>query len=189
MDNQQITPTPLVQSQPPKQMSPMRSIEKRSSNVMPAIVIALAILAVGFLQVFVVSSSSAKQQKTLEAIQDKISTGSTSGDMIAKAYEDSVDKSKYQAVFIKGGQVYFGKVTKMNAAVLELEDIYYLRTQQEVQGNTSTPGSDVSLAKLGSELHGPQDKMIITMSDISFIENLKSDGEVSKAISEFKESL
>jgi hypothetical protein len=39
------------------------------------------------------------------------------------------------------------------------------------------------LTKLGGEIHGPEDLMVINRSQILFVENLKPSGEVSKAIS------
>jgi len=36
--------------------------------------------------------------------------------------------------------------------------------------------------KLGSEIHGPEDLMIINRAQILFVENLKPSGRVSQAI-------
>lgn len=97
-----------------------------------------------------------------------------------------VDKAKYQAVFLNGGQVYFGKVGKFNDRFLTLSDIFYLRVNQQVQPGQTTASNDVSLAKLGSELHGPEDRMVINRSEVQFWENLKDDGQVVKAITTYK---
>ena len=45
----------------------------------------------------------------------------------------------------------------------------------------------LSLVKLGNELHGPQDKMEINDAHIIFIESLKQDGRVVEAIARYKE--
>lgn len=99
-----------------------------------------------------------------------------------------VDKSKYQAVFLNGGQVYFGKIGRYTDRYLTLTDIFYLRVNQQVQPGqtTATSANDVSLAKLGSELHGPQDQMVMNRSEVQFWENLKDDGQVVKAITQYK---
>ena len=98
-----------------------------------------------------------------------------------------VDSSKLQAVFLNGGQVYFGKITNLNDKYMRLSDIYYLRVNQTVQPNGSTASNqDVSLVKLGCELHGPQDSMVINQSQIIFWENLKADGQVGKAVAQYK---
>lgn len=98
-----------------------------------------------------------------------------------------VDTSKYQAVFLNGGQVYFGNVQELNSKYIKLGNIYYLRVNQQVQPNSSSSSNnDVSLVKLGCELHGPQDMMTINRDQVVFWENLKSDGQVNKAIDEYK---
>ena len=99
-----------------------------------------------------------------------------------------VDSSKYQAVFLNGGQVYFGKITALNAQYTSLADIYYLRVNQQVQPNGNTQNqNDVQLVKLGCELHGPQDQMVINREQIIFWENLKDDGQVAQAVSKYKQ--
>jgi hypothetical protein len=47
--------------------------------------------------------------------------------------------------------------------------------------------SDISLVKLGCELHGPEDEMLINRSQIVFWENLKEDGQVTQAVAEYIE--
>ncbi len=99
-----------------------------------------------------------------------------------------VDKSKLQAVFLNGGQVYFGNINDLNGKFLSMENIYYLRVNQQVQPNQSNNTSnDISLVKLGCELHGPQDSMVINREQIIFWENLKDDGQVAKAVANYKE--
>jgi len=99
-----------------------------------------------------------------------------------------VDTSKYQAVFLNGGQVYFGKITSVNSKTMRVGDIYYLRVNQQVQPDgKANANSDVSLVKLGCELHGPQDAMVVNNDQVSFWENLKDDGQVVTAIKKYKE--
>lgn len=106
-----------------------------------------------------------------------------------KTEKEYVDKGKYQAVFLNGGQVYFGKVKDLNSRFVILDSIYYLRVnQQQAEGQDqqqAQANQDVSLAKLGCELHGPQDQMVINREQVTFWENLKDDGQVAKAIAEF----
>ena len=99
-----------------------------------------------------------------------------------------VDKTKFQAIFLNGGQVYFGKVHSLNDKFITIDNIYYLRVNQQVQPNqssTSSANQDVSLAKLGCELHGPTDSMVINRDQVLFWENLKADGQVTKAITAY----
>lgn len=98
----------------------------------------------------------------------------------------SLDKRRMQAVFLNGGQVYFGKINRINDKFIQLGQIYYLRVNQQVQPDGSPPqNQDISLVKLGCELHGPQDSMIINQDQVIFWENLKDDGQVAKAVDEF----
>lgn len=97
-----------------------------------------------------------------------------------------VDTSKYQAVFLNGGQVYFGKIATTNGKFVRLNDIYYLRVNQQVQPNGQTTNGDVQLVKLGCELHGPQDQMVINADQVVFWENLKDDGQVAQAVAKYQ---
>lgn len=104
----------------------------------------------------------------------------------------SDDSSKtYQAVFLSNGQVYFGHISDIMSKNITLTDIFYLQvtpaqgSQQSTQANTNQ-SQQLQLVKLGSELHGPEDKMHINRDHVLFYENLKKDGKVVKAIEEYK---
>jgi hypothetical protein len=101
----------------------------------------------------------------------------------------SVKQDKLQSVFLNNGQVYFGKIdTKVSTEkYLSLSNIYYLRTNSTGAATTTTASGDVSLVKLGCELHGPYDKMIINRDQVTFWENLQDSGQVAKAIAQFKQ--
>src|SRR3989344_1338265 len=94
-------------------------------------------------------------------------------------------KADIQAVFLANGQVYFGRVGQSNLKYVELTDIYYLQLEEQLQGDGAPKeikAPDLSLLKLGNELHGPEDRMIITKDHIVFIEDLKEDSKVVEAI-------
>ena len=103
---------------------------------------------------------------------------------------DLIQADKYQAVFLNSqdGQVYFGKLEVFNNDLYQLTDIYYVRVENPIQpeGANQPAQPNISLAKLGNELHGPQDAMYISRSQVLYWENLKDDGQVVTAISEFK---
>jgi hypothetical protein len=107
----------------------------------------------------------------------------------------AIDTGKYQAVFFTNGQVYFGKLKPFNNEYLQLTDIYYLQTQAAASGDdsknpqkTSTDQNDVQLIKLGDEIHGPEDKMILSKDQVLFYENLKGDSKVAESIGKYKAS-
>ncbi len=94
-----------------------------------------------------------------------------------------VDSKRYQAVFLTNGQVYFGKVKEVTTRFMSLEDIYYLNTQTTTDNKQPT---SFSLVKLGCELHKPADRMVINQQQVSFWENIQTDGKVAKGIDQWK---
>ena len=95
--------------------------------------------------------------------------------------------AQYQAVFLANGQVYFGHVEHRAAPYVTLTNIYYLQTRQPLQDpggkKTDTPQEpELTLVKLGDELHGPTDRMEINRDQILFIEDLRDNGKVAEAI-------
>lgn len=104
-----------------------------------------------------------------------------------KKESEYVDSSKLQAVFLNTGQVYFGNVKSLNNKYLVLSNIYYLQTANGSSTSaTSTSSANVSLVKLGCELHEPYDQMVINRDQVTFWENLQDNGQVAKAVSTFK---
>ncbi|MBP7806948.1 hypothetical protein KA047_00435 [Candidatus Saccharibacteria bacterium] len=100
-----------------------------------------------------------------------------------------VDETKLQAVFLNGGQVYFGNIQNLNREYIRMGNIYYLRVNQQVQpgNNAKQSDQDISLVKLGCELHGPENQMVINREQVIFWENLKNDGQVAKAVKQYQE--
>lgn len=103
----------------------------------------------------------------------------------------NVSSSDWQAVFLVNGQVYFGKVKALGSKTLTLNDIYYLQVvtkplQQTQQGTaaaaTDQQNQELTLIKLGSEIHGPSDRMVINRDQIILTEKLKTDSRVVQAI-------
>ncbi len=91
----------------------------------------------------------------------------------------------YQAVFLTNGQVYFGKISKVNSDYIVLKNIYYLQANDSLQGTTSQT-QPFTLVKLGKELHGPTDNMYINREQVLFYEDLREDSSVVQAINNYK---
>jgi hypothetical protein len=95
---------------------------------------------------------------------------------------------KWQAVFLTDGQVYFGKLENDNSRYVDLQNVYYLKFAEGLQGESasasvnSSSGQNLNLIKLGGEAHGPEDEMYIAKDKILFFENLKSTSPVVQAI-------
>ena len=107
-----------------------------------------------------------------------------------------IDANKYQAVFFTNGQVYFGELQQLNGGYYKLNDIFYLQAQssnesanesENPQATSDQQSPDVQLIKLGSEIHGPVDEMIINKDQVLFFENLKEDGRVSQSIESYQD--
>lgn len=107
-----------------------------------------------------------------------------------------IDQGKYQAVFLSNGQVYFGKINSANKSYVELTDIYYIQVvpvlqqgqenQNENKNQNQEQQNQITLVKLGDEIHGPLDRMMINRDQVVFVEDLKDDSKVSQAIQQYK---
>ncbi len=104
-----------------------------------------------------------------------------------KAQSTYVMPSKLQAVFLNTGQVYFGYIKNLNKDYLVLTDIYYLQTSSTgTTSSTTSASSNVTLVKLGCEIHRPYDQMVINRSSVTFWENLHASGQVAQAVAKYQ---
>lgn len=106
------------------------------------------------------------------------------GGILARGVRDQIDPNAYQAVFLTGGQVYFGKLTARGDDHYLLSDVFYLSPGDAQQ--TADPQRPGQLIKRGAELHGPREPMIIPARSVLFIENVREDAQVGQAIRRFK---
>ena len=105
-----------------------------------------------------------------------------------------IQSDKYQALFLTNSQVYFGKLQRLNDGSYRLTDVFYIQSNEQTNPTSqeaSDPAKEQSkkqptLVKLGDELHGPTDEIIIRDNQVLFWENLKPDAKVSKAIEAYK---
>lgn len=100
-----------------------------------------------------------------------------------------VTNDQFQAVFVNvngtnGGQVYFGHIKSLTPQFIELTNVFYIQNQASTEQNSQANGS-YNLVKLGCELHGPEDKMLINRSEVFFWENLKASSQVAQKAAEF----
>ena len=99
-----------------------------------------------------------------------------------------VDHSKLQAIFLNTGQVYFGNVQALNSNYFVLTNVFYLQSSNgsSATSNSTNSNQNLSLVKLGCELHSPYDQMIINSNEVTFWENLQPSGQVAKAVAQFQ---
>jgi hypothetical protein len=93
----------------------------------------------------------------------------------------------FQAIFMQNGQVYFGKITQSDSEYVTLEHVYYIQSASQSSATqnaaeTQTTGTEISLVRLGSELHAPESKLYINKDHIMFYEDLRPDSQVLKSI-------
>jgi len=111
------------------------------------------------------------------------------GVSIFRVREQASGPPSYQAVFLDNGQVYFGKVQNKDAAYVRLTDVYYLQGNEALSLRKKDEISDltnVTLIKLGEELHEPKDNVEISRNHVVYIEELTEDSRIVKAIAEYK---
>lgn len=96
---------------------------------------------------------------------------------------EQIASGDYQAVFLDNGQVYFGKLERSRSDFFMLTDVFYLQSGVAVDQNTN-----LALTKLGSEAHGPVDRMEINQEHVLFIEDMKDDSKVVQAIQQYQSS-
>ena len=89
---------------------------------------------------------------------------------------DAVDRSKFQAVVLASGVVYFGHLRAADDEFFELRDAFFI---QEVKKANAEPERRV--LPLSQEVHGPENAMLIPRGQVVSVENLRDDSPVVKA--------
>ena len=87
-------------------------------------------------------------------------------------------------------QVFFGKLKNTHGDYLTLEGAYYTRKQDVPEDATeeqkAAVSNNVSLARVGDEVYGPESTIRIKAEQVLFWQDLKSDSKVAKAIDDAK---
>lgn len=168
-------------NRPQGAMAPASAVESQTSDggsKTPWIILGLVVVVIVILGVLF-------RDKLFGGSKDKTADGKPA--MTSKP-------SEYQAVFLTNGQVYFGKMSDTDSNFATMVDIFYLQVvQPPLQGQqdpnqpaAAQPQPQISLVKLGNELHGPVDEMKINREHILFFEDLKTGGQVVQAINNYK---
>lgn len=169
-DSVEMTPEPAaVKPQATYRPRPHHKQEKKRFFKRPAFLVGLVVLAVLAMGAWFLLSSQ-------------------------KNAATAIDSSRYQAVFLANGQVYFGKLHPFNATAMKMTDVYYLQATEddaaadpENPQQTSSASKNVELIKLGDEIHGPEDEMIILLNQVTFYENLKPNSKIAESIERHKQ--
>lgn len=174
MEPQSSETTPPATPVPP---SKRPLLKDRLSTISGTIIIYAVVLLIALLGVYL------WQNGRIQNVKDQLAASQRKVKQLS-AYDQGIDKQRFQAVFLSSGQVYFGKVESVNEKYLTISHIFYLQKGGgDIQSGTTS--SATSLVKLGCELHAPYDKMTINRERIDFWENLKDSGQVGEAIKDF----
>lgn len=117
--------------------------------------------------------------------------------------KESVNKTyskNYYAMVLKSGQIYFGKIQEEKNGFLTIESVYYFKVMNvQVPQPTLNPKSKIKQAtpsaqfkkqftilKLGSEIHGPTDSLMLNRDQVKSIEELKENSKIVQAIKKYE---
>jgi hypothetical protein len=87
--------------------------------------------------------------------------------------------TSYHAVALTNGQVFFGRIDRLDGDYTVLRDVFYIQTRQ----NPDTRQVANVLIKRGGEAHAP-DRMILNRQQVVLIEPVKEDSPIAKLIAE-----
>ena len=91
---------------------------------------------------------------------------------------------KWYMVKLINGETYYGRIADTGADPVVLEAVYYNYDQLNPGGTETEEGGNLKLVKRGKETHGPAGTMNIVRAQVVYMEPLKDDSKVLKAILE-----
>ena len=96
------------------------------------------------------------------------------------------DNLNWYAVKLINKEVYYGQVYDVSADPVIIKNVYYNYEQINNKGGDASETDNIRLVKRGKETHGPSGIMDIIRSQIIYMEELKDDSKVLKAILEYE---
>lgn len=96
------------------------------------------------------------------------------------------DNLNWYAVKLINKEVYYGQVYDVSADPVIIKNVYYNYEQINNEGGDVNETDNIRLVKRGKETHGPSGIMDIIRSQIIYMEELKDDSKVLKAILEYE---
>ncbi|HET7320473.1 MAG TPA: hypothetical protein VFI84_02715 [Candidatus Saccharimonadales bacterium] len=183
------TPTTSTPATAPTPTPSVSTVKPAANTAKPKLGIAVVALlvVVAAVAIWLALSAQSQAKKATKAAAD-MNARVTKIETADKYVGTQINADENQAVFLSTGQVYFGKITHLTPDTMTLEHIYYLNGNGSFDKTSQSTSGNVSLVKLGNELHKPEDKMIIETKNVEFWENIKNDSEVSKAIASYEKN-
>lgn len=96
--------------------------------------------------------------------------------------DSSKETGGYWAVYLDSGQVFYGKKDKSDKNYVVMSNVFYSHPLIK-----STKSGNIRLAKVGKEIHQPQDIVYINKAHIDRQEQLSDDSKVVEAIRQYNE--
>lgn len=98
-----------------------------------------------------------------------------------------VPSNAWKAVFLDDGSVFFGKASsRWLSGDVVMTRVYYVHSAEEIVRQAALTEAaakpEINIIKLGSEIHGPTDKVRIKDGKILYIEELRANSTLVKAI-------
>lgn len=98
---------------------------------------------------------------------------------------------KWYAVKLVTGEEYYGKIKDTSSDPVVLESVYYNYEQLNQDKNATktdenADNTNLRLVKRGKETHGPEGTMDLVRTQVVYMEPLKEDSKVLKAILEYE---
>jgi hypothetical protein len=110
--------------------------------------------------------------------------------MIFSGGEKEEVKMNWYAVKLVTGEIYYGEIEDKKTDPVEIRNVYYNYDQiknGKVNENFSLDeSSNLRLVKRGKETHGPAGSMDVVRSQVVYMEPLKEDSKVLKAIMNYE---
>ncbi len=97
-----------------------------------------------------------------------------------------VSTENWYAVKLVDQSIYYGQIKNTTADPVIVENVYYDYDQAKGEKKNVEAAGNLRLVKRGQEAHGPSGTMDIVRAQILFMEPLKSDSKVLKAILEYE---
>ena len=99
--------------------------------------------------------------------------------LLPGAASRNVPKDQYVAVFMTGGELFYGKIEGLETPFPVLSNVFYIQSHQD----PSTKQVSNTLVKRGREEHGP-DRTFLNASQIIFIEPVGKSSRVANLIAQ-----
>jgi len=106
-----------------------------------------------------------------------------------KSWFNDSDKSQaWYAVKLVNGEIFYGQISDTKADPVVMANAYYNYDQAKGKdASTTVPETgNIRLVKRGQETHGPAGTMDIVRAQVLFMEPLKADSKVLKAILDYE---